>query len=314
MSGTESEMAGHPEAAASRACPQLRLPEVLVALARLVRIEYCTLGAVGVLLGAFLTTNAMPTTPVLLSAVAVFLVGAGCYAFDDLYDLDCDRLNDRTDRPLVTGALSPRAATITGGISFVLAMAAAVLAGTASGLLIGLGAVTAMAYNRWLRGVIPLKNVLFAAAFPVPLLVGWLAGGGSPGPLFLYFLGLVFIAGLGFETMIDVADAEGDRRAGVITFATRYGTLLSSRLAAAFHITAAALVVLLFFLPVDARLQWNILFLGLAIAAALSNSLIGVRLVRDHTTPRVFVLKRLAFLTLNAGMAAILLGLLFAAH
>jgi 4-hydroxybenzoate polyprenyltransferase len=284
---------------------------LLVALARLVRIEYCTLGAVGVLLGAFLTTNAMPTTPVLLSAVAVFFVGAGCYAFDDLYDLDCDRLNDRTDRPLVTSTLSPRAATITGGISFVLAIAAAVLAGTASGLLIGLGAVTAMAYNRWLRGAISLKNVLFAAAFPVPLLVGWLAGGGSPGPLFLYFVGLVFIAGLGFETMIDVADSEGDRRAGVITFATRYGTLLSSQLAAGFHIAAAILVVLLFFLPVDPRLQWNILFLGLAVAAALSNSLIGVRLVRDHTTPRVFVLKRLAFLTLNAGMAAILLGLLF---
>lgn len=110
--------------------------------------------------------------------------------------------------------------------------------------------------------------------------------------------------------MIDVADAEGDRRAGVITFATRYGTLLSSRLAATFHITAAVLVVLLFFLPVDARLQWNVLFLALAATAALSNSLIGVRLVRNHTTPRVFALKRLAFLTLNAGMAAILPGLL----
>lgn len=309
MSGAESEMASHTEAPASRA--RLRGPVLLMALVRLVRIEYCVLGAAGVLLGAFLTTDAMPTTPVLLSAVAVFFVGAGCYAFDDLFDLDCDRLNDRADRPLVTGALSTHAATIAGSISFVLAIAAAILAGTASGLLIVLGAIIAMAYNRWLRGVISLKNVLFAAAFPTPLLIGWLASGGIAGPLFLYFAGLVFIAGLGFETMIDVADAEGDRRAGVITFATRYGTQLSSRLAATFHITAAVLVVLLFFLPVDARLQWNILFLGLAVAAALSNSLIGVRLVRDHTTPRVFVLKRLAFLTLNAGMAAILLGLLF---
>lgn len=303
-------MASHTEAPASRARLQPRAPALLLALMRLVRIEYCALGAVGVLLGAFLTTDAMPTTPVLLSAVAVFFVGAGCYAFDDLFDLDCDRLNGRADRPLVTGALSTRAATIAGSISFVLAIAAAILAGAASGILIAVGAIIAMAYNRWLRGVIPLKNVLFAAAFPTPLLIGWLAAGGTAGPLFLYFTGLVFIAGLGFETMIDVADAEGDRRAGVITFATRYGTLLSSRLAATFHITAAVLVVLLFFLPLDARLQWNVLFLALAATAALSNSLIGVRLVRNHTTPRVFALKRLAFLTLNAGMAAILPGLL----
>jgi len=287
-----------------------RFASLLMALVRLVRIEYCALGAIGVLLGAFLTVGAAPTMPVLLSAVAVFFVGAGCYAFDDLSDLASDRANERGDRPLVTGALQPRSAKIVGGVSFGVATVAALLAGTSSGVLILIGAVVAISYNTWLQKVLPLKNVLFAGVFPVPLLIGWLAGGGSPGPLLLYCVGLVFVVGLGFETMIDVADAEGDRRSGIVTFATRYGTLLSSQVAAVFQIAAAVLVVLLFFLPVDARLQWNALFLVLATAAALCNAFVGLSLIHNHTTTRVFALKRLAFVTLNTGVLAIFLGLL----
>jgi 4-hydroxybenzoate polyprenyltransferase len=284
----------------------------LLAVARLVRLEYCALGAVGVFFGAYLTSGAVLATPVLLSAASVFFVAAGCYAFDDLSDLACDRVNQRTDRPLVNEELTPDTARAIGVASFSLAVIAAVLAGTAAGLLIVLGALVAMVYNRWLRGIIPLKNVLFAGVFPVPLLVGWLSGGGEAGPLFLYTLGLVFVVGLGFETMIDLADAEGDRRSGITTFATRYGSMLSSRLAAALHIAGAVLVVLLFFLPVDARLRWNIVFLALAAAAALSNGLIGINLVKNHSAVRVLVLKRQAFITLNAGLLAIVLGVLVA--
>lgn len=64
-------MASRTEGPASRTRLRLRAPALLMTLARLIRIEYCVLGAAGVLLGAFLTTDAMPTTPVLLSAVAV---------------------------------------------------------------------------------------------------------------------------------------------------------------------------------------------------------------------------------------------------
>jgi 4-hydroxybenzoate polyprenyltransferase len=289
-----------------------RTAESLVAFLRLVRIEYCMLGAVGVLVGAYLTTGMMPDIPVMLSSAAVLFVAAGCYALDDVSDLTSDRANRRTDRPLVTGSLSVRSARITGGLSFACAALAALLAATVASLLIALGATVAVVYNRWLQGVVSLKNVLFAGAFPTPLAIGWLAGGGKPEPLFLYCVGLVFVVGLGFETMIDVADAEGDRKSGVATFATRFGTPLSSQVAATLEIAAAILVVLLFILPVDPRLQWNALFLGLASAAALCNGLIGLALAKNHATARVFKLKRMAFLTLNAGVVAIMLGLLVA--
>jgi len=295
---------------ASGATPCLRgLP---TAFLRLVRIEYCVLGAVGVLLGAYLTTGVIPDTPVMLASASVLFLAAGCYALDDVSDLPSDRANHRLDRPLVDGTLSVRAARIAGGIAFALAAVVALLSATAASLVIGLGAVVAVVYNRWLQSSLTLKNVLFAGAFPAPLVVGWLAGGGNPAPLFLYCVVLVFVVGLGFETMIDLADAEGDRRSGVVTFATRYGTALSSRVAAALDIAAAILVVLLFFLPVDPRLQWNVLFLGIAAAAALCYGLVGLALVRNRASARVFALKKLAFLTVNMGLVAIVLGLLVA--
>jgi 4-hydroxybenzoate polyprenyltransferase len=309
-------VSGQPGATTKSAVPQEargpstpRWLERLYAYARLVRIEYCALGAAGVALGAYLITGAAPEMPVILSAAAVFFVAAGCYSFDDLSDLAGDKLNERTDRPLVTGVVTLREAKATGSIAFALALAAAITSGAASGLLIGLGAMVAMVYNRWLQGLIPLKNVLFAGAFPVPLLIGWLAAGGTPGPLFLYAIVLVFTVGLGFETMIDVADAEGDRRSGVATFATRYGTRLSSQVSATLHMMGAALVLLLYVLPVDTRLQGNELFLALAAVAALSNTLIGVALTRNHSAPHVLALKRRAFLVLTTGVAAIFIGL-----
>ncbi len=283
---------------------------MIIALARLVRIEYSVLGAAGVVFGALLGTTAMPGVPVFVSAIAVFFVATGCYTFDDLSDLECDRANERTDRPLLTHALSPRTARITGTVSFILAAIAALLASTPASVLIALGAVVAIAYNKWLQGLFPLKNVFFASVFPVPLFIGWLSGGGNPEPLFIYCAALAFVFGLGFETMIDAADARGDRGSGVITFATRYGTRASARLATALYGVAAMLIVLPFFLPVDVRLQWNLLFLALATVAAVSTGLIGRTLMQDLSATRILALKRRAFLTINAGLLAILLGLL----
>ncbi len=127
--------------------PIPRAVDLLTALLRLVRIEYCALGAVGVLLGAYLTTEAAPSTRVLWTAAAVFFVAAGCYAFDDVSDYTSDKANRRVDRPLVTGALSPRAARVAGSIAFLLTAAAILGAGATAGLLICLGAAVAIVYN-----------------------------------------------------------------------------------------------------------------------------------------------------------------------
>lgn len=279
-------------------------------LMRLVRIEFAVSGAVAVFLGAFLAGGHVISPPVLLSAATVLFVATACYALDDLADMESDRYNERADRPLLTGEVTARTARTTGLMSLVLASITATAAGTAASLFIAAGAATAIVYNRWLQSLVPLKNVLFAGAFPVVLVIGLLSSGGTPKPVFLYAVSLMFVAGLGFETMIDIADVRGDRATSVASFATRYGIRVSSRTAAALLVAAALLLVLLFFLPVDPRLQANPIFLSLALFIAASKIHIGIKLLRDSSPHRILALKRHLFLSITLAGIAIAIGLL----
>jgi len=56
-------MAGHQDMGATDRRSAAILGTRLLAVARLIRIEYCALGAAGVLAGAFLTTGRLPSTP-----------------------------------------------------------------------------------------------------------------------------------------------------------------------------------------------------------------------------------------------------------
>jgi 4-hydroxybenzoate polyprenyltransferase len=145
--------------------------------------------------------------------------------------------------------------------------------------------------------------------FPVPLVIGWLASGGTFDAFFGYILVLVFVVGLGFETMIDIADA-GDRLSGIETLATRYGAPLSARLSAGLHVTAAVLVLLLYVLPLDARLQWNPFFLLPAGGAAFQQPHRTPAHPESFYEPRYGIETR-GLLTISAGLAAIMVGLLF---
>lgn len=280
-----------------------------VAILRLIRIEYCLLGAAAVLAPWLMTGNPVPGSAVLLSSAAVFLVAVGCYAFDDYFDRGCDAANERWDRPLVSGSPTPRVAFAIGTLAFLLSAIAALLAGASTAIIVALGAALAMVYNRWLQGLFPLKNMLLAGAFPAPLVIGGLAAD-TPMALLLYCAGLAYVIGLGFEVMIDIADIAGDRAGGVVTLATRYDAGVASRVAAALYAAGAVLILLPFLLAVDARLQWDPVFLGIAGVAALSGLLVGRSLVIDHSPGRVLLLKTRAFVTLHVSILAFVAGAL----
>ena len=276
---------------------------------RLVRIEYCLLGAGAVLAGAFIISGTLPTATVILSALAVFFVAVGCYAFDDYFDRACDAANERHDRPLVMGTPTPRVAAGVGAGAFLLSAIAALAAGMPTTIAIALGALAAMVYNRWLQHVFPLKNILIAGAFPTPLVIGGLAAG-SPEPILIYCAGLAYVVGLGFEVMIDIPDVVGDKAEGVATLATRYGSDVAARVSATIYLLAAILAVAPFFLNIDLRFQWNVLFLLTAGTAALGHATIGRSLLLNHSRMRARRLKTISYVSLNALILAYVIGIL----
>ncbi len=282
----------------------------LMTLPRLIRVEYCLLGAAGVVTGAIVNGTPGLTATLAETVLAVFFVAAGCYAFDDYFDLYADLANGRRDRPLVTGRRDRRPAAVVGGVSFLLAAVSAWLAGPAVLAVVAGGGASALAYNRWLQRAFPVKNLLLAAAFPTPLLLGGLASGECLSPALAWCAAVAYVGGLGFEVMIDIADVEGDRASGAGTLSTRHGTTVASRVAAAALAGAGLLLLVPFAAPIDPRLHGDPVYLLAALPAVAGALHIARSLLRNHTPAHVFVLKRRAFVALLVALVAFAVGVL----
>ena len=281
----------------------------VIAFAHLIRIEYCLLGALGVITGGLLVTPSFPGTTLIVSAVSVFLVAAGCYALDDYFDRDTDAANSRNDRPLLGGSLSLRAAATTGVVAFMLAGITAVIAGPYTAGIVITGAIAAMVYNRWLQGIPIVKNVLLAGAFPAPILIGGLSTGGASVILW-YAAGLAYVLGLGFETMIDIGDAQGDLRTGVVTLSTTRGIEVAARVSSAFLLAGTGAAILPFFVHIDSRLQWDVSFIVLILLAGLALGTVVMRLLRSPSPEPILALKLRAFAALHVFILGYTLGVL----
>ena len=119
---------------------------------------------------------------VLVTVAGGTLAARGANTFNMYIDRDIDRLMKRTQgRPLVTGAVSPRAALLFG---FALEITAFVLFVTWVNLLAGLLAVGAclfyvFVYSLWLKRTSKQNIVIGGAAGAAPALIGWAAVTGS---------------------------------------------------------------------------------------------------------------------------------------
>jgi protoheme IX farnesyltransferase len=123
------------------------------------------------------------------------LAAGGANAINMYVDRDIDRLMERTkDRPLVTGAMSPRAA-----LAFAVALevaAFALLWGTVN-LLSAVLAVAAclfyvFVYTLWLKRTSTRNIVIGGAAGAVPVLIGWSSVTGSLGWAPVLLFGVIF--------------------------------------------------------------------------------------------------------------------------
>ena len=119
---------------------------------------------------------------VLVTVAGGTLAAGGANTFNMYIDRDIDRLMKRTQgRPLVTGAVSPRAALLFG---FALEITAFVLFVTWVNLFAGLLAVGAclfyvFVYSLWLKRTSKQNIVIGGAAGAAPALIGWAAVTGS---------------------------------------------------------------------------------------------------------------------------------------
>jgi len=131
-----------------------------------------------------------------LTVVGGALAAGGANAMNMVYDRDIDALMDRTkNRPLVTGAVTPAAATV---FAVSLEVGAFTLLWSTVNALSAVLALSATAfylivYTMWLKRSSPQNIVIGGAAGAVPVLVGWSAVTGHLGLAPFVMFGIIFL-------------------------------------------------------------------------------------------------------------------------
>ncbi len=181
----------------------------------------CLIVALSVWVGAFTAGIRWPTLETVLAALSAALVLGAGNAFNDVMDLDIDRIN-RPTRPLPAALISRRAAKMEALFFGVSGLVLAWWLGPANGLIASGVAGLLILYCIYLKPTPLWGNLLVcllgAAPFPYGAIVT-----GTWGRSWIP-AGFALLFHLGREIIKDIEDVKGDAAAGARTLPLRWGT------------------------------------------------------------------------------------------
>ncbi len=140
---------------------------------RLTRLEHGVFLGIAALIGAVMGASGVPPLSLMIPVfLSPLFIEMGSFAINDYFDLETDRLNKRTDRPLVSLELQEKHALAT----FLFFMPAGVL----TAALINWGcffialffAVLSFYYSWFLKKVAVLGNLAISLSMAIPFLFG----------------------------------------------------------------------------------------------------------------------------------------------
>lgn len=276
------------------------LTDKILAFIRLIRPLNGLITGLSVCVGGLTVGVFPPDLIVLIAGTSASLVAAAGYAFNDVVDLDIDRLN-RPERPLPAGRISPKTAAL--GAQF-LALAGLFIAWWLNpilGLFASVVAGSLFLYSRYLK-MKPLWGnllvaLLAASAFPYGALAV-----GSWGRSWIPAL-FAFLFHLGREIVKDLEDLEGDRRNGAQTLPIRWGAAPAGAFATSVFLVLAVIVLLPW---LSGLYGWHFL-----LCVLLVNVLTGIALLQMWSARfdlRDAKVSRLLTAGMFLGLAAIAVG------
>jgi geranylgeranylglycerol-phosphate geranylgeranyltransferase len=190
-----------------------------ISIVRLIRPVNCLMAAICVPVGAYMTLEPLVWPPLVLVATAIFCICAAGNIFNDIRDLEIDRIAHPA-RILASSRLSVSIARRIGmalnGLGAILSFGAGVPAAVAVWVMIGL----LFAYNNYLRRVPLLGNVVVALLAGSVFMIGGVVIGPPvvfelPGPIIPALF--AFLVHLMREIVKDAQDMEADRKHGLRT-------------------------------------------------------------------------------------------------
>ncbi len=197
---------------------------VIRAFAQLFRPTLGILAAVAGCVTIYALNSVTPLQQYLLTAIVLFCMTSACFAIDDYWDVNQDRIN-HPERPLPSGCLSPQQAWWAAVMLFTGAAIAAIPLGIYPFILVAVSTVLLWNYSHILTYSGILGNAIVAASVASLIFLGSLVAD-RPGGM-LYPICFLFCYILAKEIVWDVHDTEGDRAQGIVTIANHWGTRTS---------------------------------------------------------------------------------------
>ncbi len=205
------------------------------ALLELSRIDHGLMVVIAISAGTISSSGlkALTSTRTLIACIAGLLVEMGVFIFNDIFNVEEDRINS-PQRPIPSGKITVKEATAYGLTALVLAVAVSLLTGLESLAIILLAIIVGMLYNAKIKKFGVYGNLCVALLTAFPFIYGAVVTLRSlwavPIRCWMFFA-MAFLATWSREIIKGIVDVEGDRRVGIKTLPIVLGEKASAKIA-----------------------------------------------------------------------------------
>lgn len=234
-------------------------------LLKMCRLKNSLLAAITIIAGDFIAGVNISFLHLLLDCVSMMIAVGFANIHNDLLDIETDRIN-RPDRPLPSGAISLKKAKIACLVTAIAPVALGFTLSLNHGLFYLALIAFLFAYNKILKRLPLVKNIMVAILCASPLLISVIDGHYWNPKLYPPAV-FAFLLTLAREIFKDLEDVQGDMLAGIITFPVAAGVAKARHLAVfitAFTVMFLPLPVLTLTYPIS-----FLLFTSISVAPVL---------------------------------------------
>lgn len=226
----------------------IKLVSKIGAFIELTRAGHGVMIIVAIFIGALITGSLPGILKFIMAAMTGLFLEMASFALNDYFDVEIDKANKRMDRPIVRGEMKREHALYIYLILTPIAIAASIMVNFYCFIIALIAFFLSTIYDAKLKRIKLIGNFYIAFASSIPFIFGALTIKEEVPVIIWILFVMAFLASSGREIMKDVIDVEGDKKAGVKSFASIFGIKTANAIASSFYIIAVAISLLPFFI------------------------------------------------------------------
>lgn len=268
---------------------------------RIIRPLNCLMMGFAVIVGASLVSALNFSINLLLGFVTSFTLTGASMAINDYYDREIDAINE-PNRPIPSGAVSPKEALSFAAVLSLVGFAAALISSKSCLIVAVIAWMIFVTYTtKGKRTGLP-GNLLVSTCVVIPFIYGGFVVENLKLSVIL-FAAMAFLSNTGREVAKGIVDVEGDRSQNVRTIALLFGERTAAVLSSILSVLAVSLSPLPWLW--DLVSDWFLPFVILTDAGLIVSS---ISLLRDCSRKNARRVKNLNLLWFTTGLLAFIAG------